>query len=86
MRTTAVYGSGKFGAADRLTIADRDELSGPFQAEMLSVWLTRAFSLDLVEHIAAMRGGGSFGRGHRTGLCAAVSAWAIPPGSAWRRS
>ena len=57
VRTTAVYGSGKFGAADRLSIADRPELSGPFQAELLSVWLTRAFSIDLVEHIAKMRGG-----------------------------
>ena len=57
MRTTAVYGSGKFGAADRLTICDRPELSGPFQAELLSVWLTRAFSIDLVEHIAAAIGG-----------------------------
>jgi hypothetical protein len=57
VRTTAVYGSGKFGAADRLTICDRPELSGPFQAELLSVWLTRAFSIDLVEHIACVRGG-----------------------------
>jgi hypothetical protein len=57
VRTTAVYGSGKFGAADRLAIAQRPEVSGPFQAEMLSVWLTRSFSLDLVEHIAAARGG-----------------------------
>lgn len=57
VRTTAVYGSGKFGAADRLAIAERPEVSAPFQAEMLSVWLTRAFSLDLVEHIAAARGG-----------------------------
>ena len=57
MRTTAVYGSGKFGAADRLTISDRAELSGPFQAEMLSVWLTRAFSVDLIEHIAKAKGG-----------------------------
>ncbi|TNF87786.1 MAG: hypothetical protein EP300_09735, partial [Gammaproteobacteria bacterium] len=53
VRTTAVYGSGKFGAADRLTICERPELGGPFQAELLSVWLTRAFSIDLVEHIAA---------------------------------
>ena len=37
VRTTAVYGSGKFGAADRLTICDRPELAGPFQAELLSV-------------------------------------------------
>jgi hypothetical protein len=57
MRTTAVYGSGKFGAADRADIADRPELSGPFQAEMLSVWLTRAFTVDLVDHLAAQRGG-----------------------------
>lgn len=56
-RTTAVYGSGKFGAADRLTICDRPEVSGPFQAELLSVWLIRAFIVDLVEHIAAARGG-----------------------------
>lgn len=57
MRTTAVYGSGKFGAADRAAIAQRPELSAPFQAEMLSVWLTRAFTVDLVEHLARARGG-----------------------------
>lgn len=55
MRTTAVYGSGKFGAADREDIADRPELSGPFQAEMLCVFLIRAFALDLVEHMAHAR-------------------------------
>jgi len=57
MRTTAVYGSGKFGAADRAMIAGRAALSAPFQAEMLSVWLTRAFTVDLVEHMARARGG-----------------------------
>ncbi|WP_454273388.1 hypothetical protein [Roseovarius sp. MBR-154] len=57
MRTTAVYGSGKFGAADRAMIAGRPALSSPFQAEMLSVWLTRAFTVDLVEHLARARGG-----------------------------
>lgn len=57
MRTTAVYGSGKFGAADRAAIADRPELRAPFQAEMLSVWLTRAFTVDLAEHLAALQGG-----------------------------
>lgn len=57
MRTTAVYGSGKFGAADRAMIAGRPALSAPFQAEMLSVWLTRAFTTDLVEHLARARGG-----------------------------
>ncbi|MBC6439195.1 MAG: hypothetical protein GDA49_02010 [Rhodospirillales bacterium] len=55
MRTTAVYGSGKFGAADRELICTRPEFAGPFQAEMLSVWLIRAFTLDLVEHLARTR-------------------------------
>ncbi|AUH65980.1 hypothetical protein [Paracoccus zhejiangensis] len=52
MRTTAVYGSGKFGAADRSAIAGRPEMAAPFQAEMLSVWLIRQFTTDLVEHLA----------------------------------
>lgn len=55
MRTTAVYGSGKFGLADRERIADRPELAGPFQAEMLTVYLIRAFTLDLAEHLAQLR-------------------------------
>ena len=55
MRTTAVYGSGKLGAADREKTADRPEFQAPFQIEMLSVFLTRAFVMDLVEHMARMR-------------------------------
>ncbi|MGB0960721.1 MAG: hypothetical protein ACPGVK_10755 [Halocynthiibacter sp.] len=55
MRTTAVYGSGKLGAADREMIADRPEFATPFQVEMLSVFLTRAFVRDLVQHMANMR-------------------------------
>lgn len=57
MRTTAVYGSGKFGAADRDQIADRPEHATPFQAEMLTVWLIRQFTVDIVEHLARVRGG-----------------------------
>ena len=52
MRTTAVYGNGKFGIADRHTYAHRPCMGAPFQAEMLTVWLIRAFTLDLVEHCA----------------------------------
>ncbi|MGI9336106.1 MAG: hypothetical protein ACR2RL_23415, partial [Gammaproteobacteria bacterium] len=55
MRTTAVYGNGKFGIADRLRIQDRPGLGGPFQAEMLTVWLIRGFTHDLVEHVARAR-------------------------------
>lgn len=57
MRTTAVYGSGKFGAADREMICGRPEMKAPFQAEMLSVWLTRAFTVDMAEHLARAKGG-----------------------------
>lgn len=55
MRTTAVYGNGKFGIADRAAFCDRRALSGPFAAEMLTVWLIRGFTLDLVEHVARSR-------------------------------
>ncbi|MBV8185388.1 MAG: hypothetical protein JOY76_11960, partial [Hyphomicrobiales bacterium] len=79
MRTTAVYGNGKFGIADRDMIADRPELSAPFRAEMLTVYLIRTFTLDLVEHLARLRGGAKaalldgrlrrrFGIGNATGL------------------
>ena len=51
MRTTAVYGNGKFGIADRGRISDRLGMGGPFAAEMLTVWLIRGFTHDLVEHV-----------------------------------
>lgn len=57
MRTTAVYGSGKLGAADYECLVDRPEMRVPFQAEMLSVFLTRAFVRDLVNHMAHAKGG-----------------------------
>ncbi len=53
MRTTAVYGNGKFGIADRDLLAGRPEFAGPFRAEMLTVWLIRAFTVDLADHCAA---------------------------------
>ena len=57
MRTTAVYGSGKFGCADRGRIAGREELQAPFQAELLAVYLIRWMSVDLVNHMARRRSG-----------------------------
>jgi len=79
MRTTAVYGSGKFGAADRLEIRDRPEFKPSFQVEMLAVFMIREFVLDLVEHMARAKGGVNaipltheirrmFGIGNSTGL------------------
>lgn len=55
MRTTAVYGAGKFGAADRQHWMARPEFNGSFQPEMMSVWLIRTFTIDLVDHIAKRR-------------------------------
>ena len=78
MRTTAVYGNGKFGVADRDQFAGRDGMAFPFRAEMLAVWLIRGFTLDLVEHIAAAQNPGAaklapevkrrLGIGNSTGL------------------
>lgn len=79
MRTTAVYGSGKFGAADREKTATRPEFTAPFQIEMLSVYLIRWFVRDLAQHMAHIKGGQgtatlnpaiarSLGIGNSTGL------------------
>ena len=51
-RTTAVYGSGKFGLADRYRIKDRAEINGPFRLEMMLVYLVRQFTFDQVNHVA----------------------------------
>ncbi len=51
-RTTAVYGSGKFGLADRFRIKNREEISGPFRLEMMLVYLVRQFTFDQVNHVA----------------------------------
>ncbi len=66
MRTTAVYGNGKFGTADRDHIVDRREFAGPFQAEMLTVWLIRTFTVELAEHLAKSRSPDSAVRLDRT--------------------
>ena len=79
MRTTAVYGNGKFGIADRDLISNIKELIPPFQVEMLTVFLIREFSFLYVEHCAKIKGGKNavaleynlkkyFGIGNSTGL------------------
>ena len=54
-RTTAVYGSGKFGLADRFRIKNREEIYGPVRLEMMLVYLVRQFTFDQVNHIAKNR-------------------------------
>ncbi len=55
-RTTAVYGSGKFGMADWERVRTRyPDLSTPFAAEMLTCYLIRQFSLDQADYLARRR-------------------------------
>jgi len=79
MRTTAVYGNGKFGLADFAQVRREGLFALPFQAEMLTVFLARHLSLELAQHVAARRGGRravrldrplqrAFGVGNATGL------------------
>lgn len=79
MRTTAVYGNGKFGLSDLADTFAGGLFRRPFEAEMLTVYLIREFTFDLVEHIAARRAPGqavrldseqrrAIGIGNSTGL------------------
>ena len=52
LRTTAVYGSGKFGLSDFANTKAVTEFNQPFRAEMLAVYIIREFSVELVEHVA----------------------------------
>ncbi len=57
IRTTAVYGNGKFGIGD---FSNKDQsifLEKPFQAEMLTVYLVRYFSIELINFLAKQKGG-----------------------------
>lgn len=60
IRTTAVYGNGKFGLMDFDWVRRDTPFGLPFQAEMLTVYMARQLSLDLVQHIARCKGGDAF--------------------------
>ena len=55
IRTTAVFANGKFGVADYGRLRKAGAFPQPFSAQMLTVYLARQFSLDLVDHIALRR-------------------------------
>ncbi len=57
MRTTAVYGNGKFGLGDYPKAARNPAFCGPFRAELLLVFMVRHFQFELVDHIARALGG-----------------------------
>ena len=56
IRTTAVYGNGKFGISDFSPNTYKSVLHKPFQAEMLTVYLIRYFSIELVNFLAEKKG------------------------------
>ncbi|MBT6277399.1 MAG: hypothetical protein HOI95_25115 [Chromatiales bacterium] len=62
MRTTAVYGNGKFGCSDRSRICDRPEFRGAFHVELLAVYMIRWFTIELIEHLARAQGGAKASR------------------------
>lgn len=52
LRTSAVYGNGKFGIAPYEKMTKNHPFYGAFRAQMFAVWMIREFSFELVEHIA----------------------------------
>ncbi len=57
LRTTAVYGSGKFGINDYAALSSNPDFSQSFSAEMCAVYILREFSLDWANYIAKNKGG-----------------------------
>ncbi|MGR5061323.1 hypothetical protein [Photobacterium sp. DNB22_13_2] len=57
LRTTAVYGNGKFGIADFKLLEENPDFNQSFSAQMCAVYLLREFSLDWVDYLAKQRGG-----------------------------
>lgn len=55
LRTTAVYGNGKFGIASYRKMEKDHPFYGAYRAQMFAVWMIREFSFELVEHIARAR-------------------------------
>lgn len=57
LRTTAVYGNGKFGIADFKLLETNPDFNQSFSAQMCAVYMLREFSLDWVHYLAVQKGG-----------------------------
>ena len=57
LRTTAVYGNGKFGIADFKILEKNEDFNQSFSAQMCAVYMLREFSLDWVHYLAEQQGG-----------------------------
>ena len=56
LRTTAVYGNGKFGIYDFKPLDYSQDFNQSFRAQMCAVYLIREFSLDWVDYLAKQKG------------------------------
>lgn len=65
LRTTAVYGNGKFGIADFKVLETNPDFNQSFSAQMCAVYMLREFSLDWVHYLAEQQGGEQAIRLHR---------------------
>jgi hypothetical protein len=57
LRTTAVYGNGKFGIADFEILDENPDFNLSFSAQMCAVYMLRQFSLEWVHFLAKQQGG-----------------------------
>jgi hypothetical protein len=57
LRSTAFYANGKWGTTPFAGMSGGHPVGGSYMAQMLSAWLLREFSVDLVEHCAQARTG-----------------------------
>ncbi len=57
LRTTAVYGNGKFGIADFKLLENNPDFNQSFSAQMCAVYMLREFSLDWIHYLAEQLGG-----------------------------
>lgn len=55
IRSTAFYSNGKCGLTDYESLEDGHPLAIPYRAHMLTAWLLRELSYEMVEHVAAAR-------------------------------
>ena len=55
LRTTAVYGNGKFGIQDFSNLSNKEAFKLPFCAQMCALYILRQFSFDLVDFLAKQR-------------------------------
>ncbi|MGR5147541.1 hypothetical protein ACQKP8_13450 [Photobacterium alginatilyticum] len=57
LRTTAVYGNGKFGIADFEILKNNCDFNLSFSAQMCAIYMLRQFSLDWIHFLARQQGG-----------------------------